>query len=143
MLPAFPVEVADLLEFGILLRLAKGSALPLLFVRGLLAPAPDVSVADELGSLRLDPPEEGSSGILNAPSIFGVSSGVLAPGKWYGDWRWARGYRADRSYGCLMFDWLRLPSHAMARGHFLSISDVRVRLASRCPRCCWIDDARS
>lgn len=71
MLPTFPVEAADLLELGILLRLAKGSALPLLFVRGRLAPAPDTSVADELGSLRLDPPEEGSSGTLNAPSMFG------------------------------------------------------------------------
>lgn len=84
MLPAVPVEAADLLEFGILLRLAKGSALPLLFVRGRLAPAPDVSVDDELGSLRLDPPEEGSSGTLNALFIFGVRSGVLVPGECYG-----------------------------------------------------------
>ena len=96
MLPTFPVEAADLLELGILLRLAKGSALPLLFVRGRLAPAPDTSVADELGSLRLDPPEEGSSGTLNAPSIFGVGSGVLALGEWPGVRRWARGCRTGR-----------------------------------------------
>jgi hypothetical protein len=96
MLPTFPAEAVDLPELGILLRLASGSALPLLFVRGRLAPAPDVSVDDELGSLRLDPPEEGSSGTLNAPSISGVSSGGLAPGEWYGDWRWARGYRTGR-----------------------------------------------
>jgi hypothetical protein len=73
MFPTLPVEAADLLELGILLRLARGSALPLLLVRGRLAPAPDVSVDDELGSLRLDPPEEGSSGTLNAPFILGVS----------------------------------------------------------------------
>jgi hypothetical protein len=84
MLPTFPAEAVDLPELGILLRLASGSALPLLFVRGRLAPAPDVSVDDELGSLRLDPPEEGSSGTLNAPSILGVSSGRIAPGEWYG-----------------------------------------------------------